>query len=403
MDRTQTGRHAGTGEALPARWRALPCPGTHVLRAGHRSPEERRRVLEWLNEGLRPGRPGRLVREYPLVFGRDSEAVPIVAWLDEAPVSFATLWPVSFRIGTGFLRAGLVSHVFTDPEHLRRGLASRVVDAAVDTAAEAGCGLVLLWSELETLYRPLGFERAGSESLVLVDLEILARAEHALPVSGDLEVGTARPEDWHDIETLRCARACQLDLPAGALPALRATPDLDVQVARSPRGVEGFAMRGRGDDLQEVIHEWGGRPEAAIRCCRALIERCAPWNELFLMSPEEHDALAWALRRAGARVVKQPLAWMRVASSSALAGDVAALISRDASLEIDPLDQGRAFRVRSGRGECTLGHAALLESLFGGGGQSDPAPIRRSLRAPLGEAAVQRLPLPLHVAGLESI
>lgn len=403
MDRTHTGRRAGTGEALPARWRALPCPGTPVLRAGHRSPEERRRVLEWLNEGLRPARPGRLAREYPLVFGRDSDAVPIVAWQDEAPVSFATLWPVSFRIGTGFLHTGLVSHVFTDPEHLRRGLASRVVDAAVDTAAEAGCGLVLLWSELEALYRSLGFERAGAESLVLVDLEILARAERALTHPEDLAVDTARPEDWHDIERLRCARTCQLDLPEGAIQALRATPDLDVQVARSARGVEGFAMRGRGDDLQEVIHEWGGRPEATIRCCRALIERCAPWNELFLMSPDADDALAWALRRAGARVVRQPLAWMRVASSSALARDVAALTSRDASLEIDPLEEGRTFRVRSGRGECTLPRAALLESLFGGGGQGDSDPIRRSLRAPLGEAAVERLPLPLHVAGLESI
>jgi len=354
--------------------------------------------MEWLGAGLRPDRPGRLPREYPLVFSRSSSAIPIVAWKNEGPVSHATLWPVSFRIGSHLLRVALVSHVYTDPNHLREGLASEVVSAAIELARQAPCGLVLLWSDLERLYHPLGFERAGEESLIVLDRPSLDRASASLETPYDLHVETARPEDWGEIEQLRGSRTCQLELPPGAIREMRDTPDLDVQVARGPHGVEAFAMRGRGDDLQEVIHEWGGRPEAAIACCRALLERCAPWHELFLMAPVANDPLAWALRQSGARRVRQPLGWMRVASTTALAEDLSALVATDVSIEIEPVGEERSFRVSSIHGECTLARRAFLEGLFGGGATSR----RSDLRAPLG-ASIAHLPLPFHVAGLESI
>ena len=64
-------------------------------------------------------------------------------------------------------------------------------------------------------------------------------------------------------------------------------------------GVVGFAMRGRGDDFPEVVHEWGGDPAAVLRCCHALAADGPDGAELFVIGPAEPSDFFWALRAAG--------------------------------------------------------------------------------------------------------
>ncbi len=237
-------------------------------RIGFRTQAERERVLGWLSAGLREGRTDRLMGELPLIFSAETTAHHLWLQDDEAPICFATLWPVCFRIGEASLRAGLVSNVFTDPSRQHEGLASALLRRALGLAEAEALGLVLLWSELEELYAPLGFDRAGDESLILVDRFVLQRAAEALAPPTGQTVVPATAGDWEEIERLRHLRTCELRLPVGLISAYRDVPDLDVRVARDGTGVQGFAIRGRGDDLKEVIHEWGGAPSSGGRALR---------------------------------------------------------------------------------------------------------------------------------------
>lgn len=375
---------------------------------GFESAARRRQVWEWLGAGLRPGRPGRLQQEYPLLFSPDASSLHLTFYREDAPVAFCALWPARFRLGSRRLSAGLVSLVYTDPESRGQGHASRIVRAAIDHAGRLGLGLVMLWSELESFYSRLGFTRVGCESLVLVDPERIDRALETLGGASDrLHLEIPSEADWSEIERMRGARDCQLELDAGLLARMRGIPDMSVRVARDADCLRGFAIRGRGDDLAEIIHDWGGDPQAALLCCRSLVEAWAPHRELLMLSPSERCDPAWALRRAGAAVVRQPVAWMRIASTRTLARELGALLPGDGVLEIldDSTDEPAStrLRLRSDSGETQVEAGTLLTALFGSDRGVDPGDCARRLAPALDEVARAALPLPFFVWGLESI
>ncbi|MCR9097751.1 MAG: GNAT family N-acetyltransferase [bacterium] len=388
-------------------WIALRADPEERITVGFSSIQERRHVLDWLNEGLRDGRPGRLVSEYPLLFERNASAIPVTLWSHTTPIAFCMLWAVTFRVGVHRLRTGMISLVYTDPGFRGRGHASDVVQAAIDEATALELGLLLLWSDVEALYSGLDFVEAGHESLLVIDAATVERALLTERPAPSLEIGCATPSDWLEIERLRGYRTCQLEFDPGELARSRSIPDLEVRVASDATGLRGFAMRGRGDDLVEVVHEWGGDADAALLCCQALLEANEPWNELFLMTPPAQDALSWSLRQAGAHRVRKRLAWMRVASPSALAADLSSMLPGVSGLaiEVEPTAGATPVRIRlrSAHGETRLDPRSLFDALFGCAGPEDPTELARALEPCLGRAALAHLPIPLFVWGLESI
>lgn len=381
---------------------------------GFSDPAERARVLAWLDAGLRPGRPGRLEREYPLCFGPDSKAVPIVGHVGGEPAGFCILLPTRFELAGGVLGAGLISLVYTDPRVRGRGIARRVVRRAVTEARSRGLGLCLLWSEpgLADFYTRQGFTRAGGETLLALDRAILATAlagessTSAQPAS-DLRIEPARESDWASILALRAQRICRVALPGAATRWLE-IPELAVRVARRDARVVGFAMRGRGDDFAGVIHEWGGETGAVLRCCEALLP-AGDEAGLLLLAPRETSSVPWRLRVAGARTVRNALAWARIACPTAFGRDLASIVPELSALTLAEIEPGGASDVRLRSTNTTTGVALELgadEWLVGLLGEVDHAGslrARASLRPVLPETASSKLPLPLFVWGLESI
>lgn len=388
---------------------------------GFDSIAKRRRVLEWLGAGLRPDQPGRLQQEYPLLFERNASVFHLTLYEGSTPVAFCSLWAVHFRVGVHPLRAGLISLVYTDPGHRGRGYAGMVVNAALSKARALKLGLALLWSDIESLYSRLGFVQAGAESLLLIDESTLQGAIEKLRganAAEEIQIDSPEPADWKAIERLRGDRDCQLELDPGEISMMRSIPDMSVRVARSAEGIVAFAMRGRGDDFEEVIHEWGGSPEAALRCCSSLLEDCEPYNELFLLTPPDKADVPWQLRKAGARVIQKPLAWMRVLSSSALAEDLSRIVPdstririSDRRAAIDAQNAAPEIVITTTKGELTLDQSTFFSLVLGPKPQFgvDEPPERPSdlqnptLATILDDAALEILPLPFFVWGMESI
>ena len=399
------------------------------IESGFDSIAERRRVFDWLGAGLRPDRPGRLQQEYPLLFKHDASVFHLTLYQGSTPIAFCTLWAVHFRVGVDRLRAGLISSVYTDPSARGRGHAGRVVNRALEKARDLNLGLALLWSDIDSLYTRLGFVQAGGESLLLVDQETLRSAiVMAGETTGDEAFAIERPgiEDWRAIERLRGDRDCQLELDAGELSTMHSIPDMSVRVARRRGGngskshdeIVAFAIRGKGDDFGEVIHEWAGEPEATLQCCQSLIEECDPHNQLFLLAPPDATEAPWHLRKAGARVIRQPLAWMRVASATALAEDLSRIVPDSTRIRIREAHpahsaEGRApdLIIETTKGSLTLDPATFLELILGPELKWTPCASTARLETPHGpglapvldDRALEALPLAFFVWGMESI
>lgn len=388
------------------------------LRVGFRSIEERRTVLGWLEAGLRSGRPGRLAREYPFLLDDSSPAQHFTLFSEGLPAAHCVLLPRRIAMLGGVLPAAFLSLVYTDPRTRGRGHARRVLRAAVRFARDSGIGLALLWSEADALYAREGFEPAGRETLLVLDEGILERALDDLRAGGvdaargpdasrALTIEPARPEDWEAIEALRSQRAARVVCDASERARRPSLPDLEVRIARSADGrLLGFAMRGRGDDLQGVIHEWGGEPEATLLCCRSLLAHEGSGRPLLLLAPAFRTELSWQCRRAGARVLSRSLAWMRVTSAPILAEALVGM-GLDAdwlglrALEDDAPSAPRFWPSRTGGRAVTQGE--LLELLFGVPDSFAAGGPRDALGAAFGSGPMKGLPLPLFVWGLESI
>ncbi len=418
----------GIGSQARVEKNGHPVRPLHV-ELGFSSIAEKRKVFDWLGRGLRPDRPGRLQQEYPQLFQNDASVFFLTLYEGSTPVAFCTLWAVHFRVGVDRLRAGLISFVYTDPDARGRGHAGLVVEHALEKARALKLGLALLWSDIDSLYTRLGFVQAGGESLVLVDRATLRAACESMRHTQDGEavrIETPATADWKAIERLRGNRDCQLELDSGQIARMSCIPDMSVRVARKSESassqereeIVAFAIRGRGDDFEEVIHEWAGEPEAALRCCLSLIEDCQPHSELFLLTPPDDAEVPWRLRKAGARVIQQPLAWMRILSTTAFAEDLSRIMPDSTRIQIKevPPTAGASVAapkliIKTTKGELTLDQPTLLALILGPGPRffaekSDQrlAELRnRRLASILDDAALEALPLPFFVWGMESI
>ncbi len=410
-----------------------PAPGTLGpesvrIEVGFANEERKARIVAWLGAGLRPGRPGRLEREYPLLFDGDGPATSVTLLDGCEPAAFCVLWPSRFELSGGVLRAGLISLVYTDSRHRRRGFARQVVQQAMEEARKQGLGLGLLWSDLEDFYSAQGFTRSGRESLLAVDASVLERARAATskwpgssdPASAPVRVEAARRTDWPQIEALRQQRPCFVSL-ANASDRLARIPDLDVRVARGAHGVTGFAMRGRGDDFEGVVHEWGGDPRAVLECCQSWLAADAapdappdappdsPEAGLLLLSPRTMSPLTGELRRAGARVVANPLAWFRIASLESLCSDLATLVPGFGGIALSPcpgLDESEPrFRLehRANGQSLEVVASELFGWLFGDVSEAAARRARARIDSIVPDGVRNALPLPFFVWGLESI
>lgn len=409
--RIEDGRreHAENRAVRPRRVGPGSAPTSARPQIGFDSAADRAAVLDWLDRGLRPGRPGRLRAEFPLLFDTLSAAKPIFLGPVESPQAFCLLWPTTFLIGSKPIRIGLLSFVYVPPAARGQGLGRTVVSEALAVAERESMGLVLLWSEADRLYAGLGFEEAGQAAFALFDRDILDKAlSMEEPAPPDWTTEEANENDWPEIERIRLQRASRLALAPGALTRAAKTPDLVARVTRGPHGVEGFVLCGRGDDLQSIVHEWGGDPVAAMRSARGLLDDRSSNEGLGLLSPAAGDALAWRLRRAGALRRTAPLGWFRIADPEALSRDLRGLLPDPRAFTIeatrsaaDPRGEPTTFSIRSAFGMVPTDSRALLR-LFLGSPSPTNAPTPEMLHV-LGEANASHLPLPFFVWGLESI
>ncbi len=345
-------------------------------------------LLDWLDDGLRRGRRGRLAAEYPTLLSTPSPERHRVVAAAGVPLAHAMLHEARLGTPRGGLRVGLIGAVYTDPRARGRGLASRCVESCAVELARRGVPLALLWSDRHDFYRRLGFERAGVETQLAIDAACCERAG----ADRRVEVGPASPGDFAALERLHAEKPVRAERAAGDLARLAATPECRLRVARRHGGAVGYAALGRGDDFQGVIHEWAGEPGAVLACLRAL---CAEAGALELLEGPGAPELARRLRAAGAAPRTGCFALARPLDARSLWRATGAGAS-GLALEAEP----DGLRLHGRRGRVRIAPAELLALCFGPG---VPLRVSAALDARQRTALREHGPFPLYLWGFDSI
>lgn len=269
-------------------------------------------ALHLMERVLRDGRS--MAAEYPLVFGEnapghietveaDGEPAATCAWLARTLVTPHCEVPVA-----------LVGSVATEARHRGQGLGTAVVEQAVQNAAAEGAALLLLWADDSTWYQERGWVPFGTETVHVID-DTMA---FLLPEPDGVRAAT--PGDAAAIHALYTRGRTRVARTEEETRAMLGVPAMETVVMERDGRVVGYACMGRGEDLQQVIHEWAGAPDTALPCVSALWRMHGAEHErLFMMvPPSEADFLAY-FDFVKARSAAGILAMARVGSTEALA------------------------------------------------------------------------------------
>ncbi|MCA9510927.1 MAG: GNAT family N-acetyltransferase [Myxococcales bacterium] len=355
-------------------------------------------MIAWLGDGLRPGRPGALERESPLAFDPRAPERHRVAWIGEQPAAHALAMPVRAVAGHARLPLGLIGSVYADPAHRGRGLARACIEDAVSFLRGDGACAVLLWSDLDDFYAPLGFSPVGRDWLDVCDAAAIARAMRAPRAA---RVGAPSSVHLPALEALARGRAARIERPSFALARMAAADGCELVAAFAPDGAPtAFAACGRGDDFHDVVHDWAGAPDGVLACLdalartRAAIGLLSPPGEQPASAPE---GVVARLRGAGATTVPRSLALARLIDAERLWEAAAHAHPALRALRVDTRDAH--VRLHSRAGTTSLDAPAFLRLVLGGLATAPPIAATDAERVALAAA----LPLPLYVWGFDSI
>lgn len=221
---------------------------------GPRPPHEYeyKKLVEFLDRSLRPGSQWSIENEYPTTLNLSNLNNMRVIFEEESVVSHAVLKPMIVKTPILLLKVGAIGSVVTDSEHRNKGFSKQIIDSCIQTAEAQGCDIAILWTNLYDFYRKFGFELAGSEiSLVVHD-------EFSVPDEGlrIMESNKVSPDallklyNQHRVFSLRNTEDMKKFLN---IPNSRVYTAWDTN-----NNLVAYAIEGKGADLTNYIHEWGG-------------------------------------------------------------------------------------------------------------------------------------------------
>ncbi len=159
------------------------------------------------------------------------------------------------------------------------GLASRLVEDCLADTRDAGADLALLFAPERGLYARCGFVPAGRERII----RLVPTAE-----AGDKRVRDATQADasamLHWLESHSVGVQRSLD----EMRQLLQIPNTRAYVLEESAEIRAYCVEGKGRDLQGVIHEWAGEPDALALLLQEIVARAG--EPAWLLSPIALDA-----------------------------------------------------------------------------------------------------------------
>lgn len=238
--------------------------------------------------------------------------------------SVSRLWivPFTLRVGAAVVRMDGIGGVGTDTEYRNRGLARRVLEAALVRMRSGDAALSMLYG-IQNLYHKFGYATAGPDHFIALE-----RLDQEAPLPPGWSARPFRAEDLpalqqlYDAATSRATGAAVRVEGSGVwqrllVPAVDPAHDA-CRVVRAPDGrVRGYAWRGQGFwyvhilekrepaalVLAEVVADGPASADAVLAACRAWAReesegRERPLDRVLLAHPPDGHLAAAAMRQS---------------------------------------------------------------------------------------------------------
>lgn len=217
------------------------------------SVDELGHVLQFLDRNLRKENPWSIAQEYPTTYTEDNrENIRIIKSGTEV-LSHAAIKTLIIKTPIGLFKAAAIGGVVTAEKYRQLGLGRKILEECIVTAEKQGHDFVILWTNLYDLYRKLGFELAGSEVSLVLEKPVNIPSNQKLRIHKGANVSAASIERVYSQHTVTNIRK------VSEIEKFLRIPNSNVYTAwTADNQLLGYAVEGKGADLNGYIHEWGG-------------------------------------------------------------------------------------------------------------------------------------------------
>jgi len=303
-----------------------------------------------------------LAPEYPLVFTPGSGGRVVVAE-DRGEIHSACailrrglVFPDE-RGTQQYLAAGLIGSVSTSMDCRGQGLATAVLELAERELLEEGCLLSLLWADSPGFYEARGYQPIGLEVDFVLD------ETFCLDLPEGFATRKAGPEDYSLMHEMYLQHSRRVERSLCESAALFSTPRMEVFLAEDAGMAVAYTCRGRGHDLDGVVHEWAGSADGVLACIRAHSRAASTQGErgpLFLMCSADAGAVMLRLGELGAPSANGVLGMGKLLDPTAAAALLRSACARPLDILIQ--DDGGA-RITCGQRTAEIGRMDWLDLL----------------------------------------
>lgn len=253
------------------------------------------KVLSFFDHLLRKDSPCRLNKEYPLVFDdQGSEIVEVSAdhpelygqvdharncylfVLSEQGAYRAGLAVLIRRIqtvGGRYLSVAFMGSVVTDPQFRQRGFQKILFKKVEEALRPRGIELLILWSNQLEFYQKLGFQLCGLQA-TWEGMNDVRLGSQNLDVSFADSHATDFNSAWFEAYA---RKPLVVERTEAEMQKLFQIPQMKIAFTS-----EAYALMGKGEDFQDICHEWAG-PTNQVLACIDRLKEAQP--KLRIMSP----------------------------------------------------------------------------------------------------------------------
>lgn len=362
---------------------------------GPRSPEPREfsRFIDFIQTHLGEAPEWSIAQEYPLVL--NPQNTQNMRWITSGDqvLSAAAFKNLLVKTPIGFFRVGAIGSVVTHPEYRNQGCSHRVIQSCLELAEQQICDLVLLWSDLHDFYQKQGFVLSGSELNLEIDqpLRVNTLQYHCEGPTRMSSETVARLYSAHRSGVIRTLKDIEEHLKI---------PNARIYVAKNQEGlVQAYAIEGKGRDLIDHVHEWGGSVSALLRLFDFMFE-ARNEKPFSVLCPQHSENLVRQLVKHNVKLHSGFLGLMRIINPYSVMSKVKRQAFHMGFADFVLKQQGETFLIGFGPQLFEISSkAALTQLLFG--------PEKPSQLQVFDEVTAQKLdvllPIPFWIWGWDSV
>jgi GNAT superfamily N-acetyltransferase len=211
------------------------------------------------------------------------------------------------------LRIGMIGGVATLPKYQKQGIGGALLQKAIDwldakdshsePQSSTPVDAILLWSTETAYYQKFGFQPFGVQIRCQLDTLLVT---HPTAISAPLGI----QEGWHDaIFELIQRRSEGLVLESSDITWYRAHRNTQWYSLWSQNKPIAYVAIGRGIDLPDLVHQWGGEPSVVLSILQS-IATARPFTWI-LGNPELFSKLQLSADANQVTHLKEPLCLLR--------------------------------------------------------------------------------------------